>query len=69
MANRAKHLGDFNDLMLARTLSGVEMGLALAGVPHSPRRRCRSPRNLTHAAQDVREQAVQAVLATASPVS
>ncbi|MYZ47932.1 pyridoxal-phosphate-dependent aminotransferase family protein [Propylenella binzhouense] len=31
---RIGHLGDFNDLMLAGTLSGVEMGLALAGVPH-----------------------------------
>jgi alanine-glyoxylate transaminase/serine-glyoxylate transaminase/serine-pyruvate transaminase len=30
---RVGHLGDFNDLMLAGTLSGVEMGLALAGVP------------------------------------
>ena len=30
---RIGHLGDFNDLMLAGTLSGVEMGLALAGVP------------------------------------
>src|SRR4030065_1143018 len=28
---RIGHLGDFNDLMLAGTLSGVEMGLALAG--------------------------------------
>ena len=28
------HLGDFNDLSLAGTLSGVEMGLALSGVPH-----------------------------------
>ena len=27
------HLGDFNDLTLAGTLAGVEMGLALAGVP------------------------------------
>jgi len=33
---RIGHLGDFNDLMLAGTLSGVEMGLALAGVPHTP---------------------------------
>jgi alanine-glyoxylate transaminase/serine-glyoxylate transaminase/serine-pyruvate transaminase len=33
---RIGHLGDFNDLMLAGTLSGVEMGLALAGVPHQP---------------------------------
>ena len=32
---RIGHLGDFNDLMLAGTLCGVEMGLALAGVPHS----------------------------------
>lgn len=29
---RIGHLGDFNDLMLAGTLSGVEMGLASAGV-------------------------------------
>ena len=32
---RIGHLGDFNDLMLAGTLSGIEMGLHLAGVPHS----------------------------------
>jgi alanine-glyoxylate transaminase/serine-glyoxylate transaminase/serine-pyruvate transaminase len=32
---RIGHLGDFNDLMLAGSLSGVEMGLALAGVPHA----------------------------------
>ena len=32
---RIGHVGDFNDLMLAGTLSGVEMGLDLAGVPHS----------------------------------
>ena len=31
---RIGHLGDFNDLMLAGTLSGIEMGLELAGVPH-----------------------------------
>ena len=30
---RIGHLGDFNDLMLAGTLSGVEMGLHLASVP------------------------------------
>ena len=30
---RIGHLGDFNDLMLAGTLGGVEMGLAAAGVP------------------------------------
>lgn len=31
---RIGHLGDFNDLMLLGTLSGVEMGLALSGIPH-----------------------------------
>ncbi len=31
---RIGHLGHFNDLMLAGTLSGVEMGLQVAGVPH-----------------------------------
>jgi len=30
---RIGHLGDFNDLTLAGTLAGVEMGLVLAGVP------------------------------------
>ncbi len=30
---RIGHLGDFNDLMLAGTLSGVEMGLTAAGIP------------------------------------
>ena len=33
-AFRIGHLGSFNDLMLAGTLSGIEMGLRLAGVPH-----------------------------------
>ncbi len=32
---RIGHLGSFNDLMLMGTLSGVEMGLAIAGVPHA----------------------------------
>lgn len=31
---RIGHLGSINDLMLAGTLSGVEMGLSLAGVPY-----------------------------------
>jgi alanine-glyoxylate transaminase/serine-glyoxylate transaminase/serine-pyruvate transaminase len=31
---RIGHLGDFNDLMLMGTLTGCEMGLELAGVPH-----------------------------------
>ena len=33
-AFRIGHLGDFNDLMLAGTLAGIEMGLDLARVPH-----------------------------------
>jgi alanine-glyoxylate transaminase/serine-glyoxylate transaminase/serine-pyruvate transaminase len=33
---RIGHLGSFNDLMLAGTLAGVEMGLQIAGVPHQP---------------------------------
>jgi len=33
---RIGHLGDLNDLTLAGTLCGVEMGLGLAGVPHAP---------------------------------
>ncbi|HJU17702.1 MAG TPA: aminotransferase class V-fold PLP-dependent enzyme [Stellaceae bacterium] len=32
---RIGHLGHFNDLMLAGTLAGVEMGLSRAGVPHN----------------------------------
>ena len=32
---RIGHLGDFNDLMLAGTLAGIEMGLAAADVPHT----------------------------------
>ena len=31
---RIGHLGDFSDLMLMGTLSGIEMGLRAAGVPH-----------------------------------
>src|SRR5690606_27088726 len=31
---RIGHLGDFNDLMLMGTLSGLEMGLERAGVPY-----------------------------------
>ncbi|MEV0703971.1 aminotransferase class V-fold PLP-dependent enzyme [Saccharopolyspora sp. NPDC050389] len=33
---RIGHLGDFNDLTLAGTLAGVQMGLELAGVPIDP---------------------------------
>ena len=32
---RIGHLGDFNDLMLAGTLAGLEMGMSLAGIPFS----------------------------------
>ncbi len=35
-AFRIGHLGQINELMIAGTLSGVEMGLAAAGVPHKP---------------------------------
>ena len=31
---RIGHLGDFNEVMLAGTLSGIEMAFAVAGVPH-----------------------------------
>lgn len=31
---RIGHLGDFHDLMVTGTLSGVEMGLAACGIPH-----------------------------------
>ena len=34
---RIGHLGFFNDLMLCGTLCGVEMGLAMQGVPHTGR--------------------------------
>ena len=33
---RIGHLGDFNDLMLAGTLAGVEMGLKQSGIPYKP---------------------------------
>jgi alanine-glyoxylate transaminase / serine-glyoxylate transaminase / serine-pyruvate transaminase len=33
---RIGHLGDFHDLMVTGTLSGVEMGLVAAGIPHRP---------------------------------
>jgi alanine-glyoxylate transaminase/serine-glyoxylate transaminase/serine-pyruvate transaminase len=32
---RIGHLGHMNELMLAGTLSGIEMGLSLAQVPHN----------------------------------
>ena len=33
---RIGHLGDFNDLMLAGTLAGVEMGLKQSDIPFKP---------------------------------
>jgi alanine-glyoxylate transaminase/serine-glyoxylate transaminase/serine-pyruvate transaminase len=33
-ASFSRHLGNFNDLTLMGTLAGVEMRLALTGVPH-----------------------------------
>jgi alanine-glyoxylate transaminase / serine-glyoxylate transaminase / serine-pyruvate transaminase len=65
---RIGHLGDFNDLMLAGTLSGVEMGLALASVPHTRGGVAAALEYLTEAAQDIQSQALQAVLETASHV-
>jgi alanine-glyoxylate transaminase/serine-glyoxylate transaminase/serine-pyruvate transaminase len=65
-AFRIGHLGNFNDLMLAGTLSGVEMGLALAGVPHTRGGVDAALEYLTQAAGEVRSQTLQAVLETAS---
>jgi alanine-glyoxylate transaminase / serine-glyoxylate transaminase / serine-pyruvate transaminase len=33
---RIGHLGDFNNLTVTGTLSGIEMGLKARGIPHSP---------------------------------
>jgi alanine-glyoxylate transaminase / serine-glyoxylate transaminase / serine-pyruvate transaminase len=48
------HLGDFNDLMLAGTLCGVEMGLGVAGVPHRTGGVAAALEYLTQAAQGAR---------------
>jgi len=45
---RIGHLGSFNDLMLAGTLSGIEMGLRLASVPHREGGVTAAIRSLTH---------------------
>src|SRR5690606_35190818 len=52
---RIGHLGDFNDLMLAGTLCGVEMGLAVAGVPHSKGGAAAAMEHLTAMAQQAHE--------------
>jgi alanine-glyoxylate transaminase/serine-glyoxylate transaminase/serine-pyruvate transaminase len=57
---RIGHLGDFNDLMLAGTLSGVEMGLGVAGVPHSTGGVMAALAYLTQVAQESHVDAVQA---------
>jgi len=56
---RIGHLGDFNDLMLAGTLSGVEMGLEVAGVPHSKGGVAAALSYLTEAAKQSRAQVEQ----------
>ena len=48
---RIGHLGDFNDLMLMATICGVEMGLALSGVPHQTGGAARAMDYLKQAAQ------------------
>jgi alanine-glyoxylate transaminase / serine-glyoxylate transaminase / serine-pyruvate transaminase len=53
---RIGHLGDFNDLMLAGTLGGVEMGLDLAGVPHTKGGVAAALDYLTESAKEARQQ-------------
>jgi alanine-glyoxylate transaminase/serine-glyoxylate transaminase/serine-pyruvate transaminase len=60
---RIGHLADFNDLMLAGTLSGVEMGLDLAGIPH---RKGGVAVALDYLTQSARESRQQPELASAS---
>ena len=55
---RIGHLGSFNDLMLAGTLSGLEMGLRLAGVPHKGGGVMAALESLTPVNQDARHAAV-----------
>lgn len=60
---RIGHLGDFNDLMLAGTLSGVEMGLALAGIRKSASGVAAALEYLTEAAGARQSQLQNATLA------
>ena len=55
---RIGHLADFNDLMLAGTLGGVEMGLDLAGVPH---KKGGIAAGLDYLTESVKEAALKAV--------
>jgi alanine-glyoxylate transaminase / serine-glyoxylate transaminase / serine-pyruvate transaminase len=52
---RIGHLGDFNDLMLAGTLSGVEMGLDLASIPHTKGGVAAALDYLTESAKEARQ--------------
>jgi alanine-glyoxylate transaminase/serine-glyoxylate transaminase/serine-pyruvate transaminase len=52
---RIGHLGDFNDLMLAGTLCGVEMGLAVAGIPHRQGGAAAAMEHLTEKAREANE--------------
>ncbi len=52
---RIGHLGDFNDLTLAGTLAGVEMGLELAGVPFKKGGVLAAMEHLTSAARKAAE--------------
>ena len=56
---RIGHLGDFNDLMLLGTLAGVEMGLALAGVPHRQGGVAAAMASITAAASSIRSEPVR----------
>ena len=60
---RIGHLGDFNDLMLAGTLSGVEMGMALAGIPKSSSGVAAALDYLTESAGSLRPELEKATLA------
>jgi alanine-glyoxylate transaminase/serine-glyoxylate transaminase/serine-pyruvate transaminase len=53
---RIGHLADFNDLMLAGTLSGVEMGLDLTGIPHTKGGVAAALDYLTESAKEARQQ-------------
>ncbi len=60
-AFRIGHLGDFNDLMLAGTLCGVEMGLAVAGVPHKQGGATAAMEHLTAMAREAHDSVAAAV--------
>jgi alanine-glyoxylate transaminase/serine-glyoxylate transaminase/serine-pyruvate transaminase len=49
---RIGHLGDTNDLTIIATLAGVEMALALAGVPHKPAGVAAAMAHFTETARD-----------------